>query len=150
MAPALWIASRATAAAPTMPSRPPLLHRAPVLGEDLLEREAVDVFHDDEQAARLVDEVDHPDNVLVALGDAFLDLGFLPEPLTEGVAPAPGSARRVGVDIGEELLDGDVTVEQAVVAFPDNRRPAGADLADDLELVELVAGMEGGGGHALL
>ena len=103
--------------------------------QDVRQRAAVDVLHDDEVGAvRLAPVVDADDVGVVEVGGRR---GLPPEPLDE---------RRVGGELGEQHLHGDGPVEQ-LVAGEEHLGHAAAPEAP----VQLVATVEDGGarvGHA--
>jgi hypothetical protein len=99
-------------------------HRSALLG-DVLERGAIDVFHDQEvQLVDLVDVVGADDVRVVEGGE---DTGLTVEALDSGRGLCEGSRQH---------LDGDTAPRRAVLAQVDARRSAGADPFEDLVLAD--------------
>ena len=101
----------------------PLGRQRPGRLEDGGQGTAVDELHDDEVGAGVLAPVEDRDDV--GVGEVGGGLGLPAEPLDEGA---------VDRQLGEQDLEGDRTVEQAIVGAVDLGHPAPGD-----QMIELVA-----------
>ncbi len=115
------------------------IHGAGVLDELLFERSTVDVFTDQQEATRVVDDIDELNEAVTPGGrGALLDVGL-------GLDAA--SSFVVIALIGRaNLFDRQVAVQQVIVSAIDDGSAARADLLDDAQMSELFTGLKRGGG----